>query len=60
MRNRETGGRRFHAAKVIIPRMLACRTMEAFSRERFPQRYEDLLRAYYRNLAESDRREGNE
>lgn len=31
--------------------------MDAFARERFVRRYEDLLREYYRSLAESGRRE---
>jgi hypothetical protein len=30
--------------------------MDAFARERFMERYQEILRAYYRNLAESNRR----
>ena len=30
--------------------------MDAFSKERFMPRYEELLRAYYRNIAEGARR----
>ena len=33
------------------------RQMDAYSHDRFPPGYEDLLRAYYRALAESSRRE---
>ena len=34
--------------------------MDSMSRERFIRNYEELLRAYYRNLADSNRREGND
>ncbi len=34
--------------------------MDAHARDRFPPRYEELLRAYYRTLAESGRRDAKE
>jgi hypothetical protein len=33
------------------------RAMDSSAREQFMTRYEELLRAYYRNIAESSRRE---